>query len=245
MKYNEISEEFFASWKSHRSEWDNFFTGNYGSWEREEFNDHGQDLRAIERGMGNIWASTPRMVNFAKDHPNIHTILDNGGGHGRDAMGLAELGYDVTLFDKDYYKLGMAADRVYGRNINLQIKKGMSQSLPFADCMFDMEVYNLVMMLLPSKEDVLKALKESYRVLKNGGFIIGMTESDKTLGNDEVVERWVRRYRADGMAHLLLSVTDLYDLFVETGFVRPGIVLSEEMAFSIKNFYNIKFIAQK
>lgn len=245
MKYSEIPEMYFSNWKEHRSIWNDFFRGLYPQWERKEFHDPEQDINAIERALGDMWKPSKSIITFAKSHPSINKILDNGGGHGRNAVALAEQGYDVTLFDKDFYKLGMAADRIYGRYINLEIKQGLSQKLPFVDEEFDMVVYNLVMMLMPSLDDVRQTLAESYRVLKPEGWVVGMTEGDKTLESDERLEKWIKDYRESGMAHLLISKEKLGELFTGSGFNPSELVLEEKEATSHLGIWNIRFSARK
>lgn len=97
--------------------------------------------------------------------------LEVGVGTGRFAVP-----FDIKLgIDPSESMLTIAAAK------GIKAVKGYAENLPFEDNSFDFILFVTTICFL---DDISKALKESYRVLKeNGKIIIGLIDKDSYLGN--------------------------------------------------------------
>jgi ubiquinone/menaquinone biosynthesis C-methylase UbiE len=99
-------------------------------------------------------------------------ILDVGSGPGRDALLLIEKGFDVTCVDASSEMVQLSTER------GLTSVVGDFMNLPFDDESFD-GVWAYTSLLHVSRNDIGKALKEIYRVMKPQGiFALGLIEGE-------------------------------------------------------------------
>jgi len=101
------------------------------------------------------------IVNFLKGKEG--RILDLGCGSGRNFIiddGLEFYGVD---FSKEMIKLAKK------RGIAKEVKKGDVCAIPYDDMFFNFVIFNAVLHCIEGGERRREALKEIYRVLKNGG----------------------------------------------------------------------------
>jgi SAM-dependent methyltransferase len=111
-------------------------------------------------------------------------VLDAGCGPGRDVRMLTKNGYTVTGIDSSEKMVKIAQER----NPDTKILVGDIRRLPFADALFD-GVWSLASTVHFYEPDVLRALREYYRVLKPGGVLyIGVK-----AGKDVLEERFGAR----------------------------------------------------
>jgi ubiquinone/menaquinone biosynthesis C-methylase UbiE len=93
-------------------------------------------------------------------------ILDLGCGYGRDAKIFCENGYNVIGIDLSKNMIKEAKERV--KNAKFFVMD--LRKLDFEDNYFD-AIWASASFLHIQKKEILKALKESYRVLKKGGIM--------------------------------------------------------------------------
>lgn len=97
-------------------------------------------------------------------------ILDVGGGPGRYAIGLAQQGYDVTLFDLSAGNLALARQKAAEAGVSLTFEQGTALDLArFAPESFDAVLLMGPLYHLLTEDERLRALTEARRVLKPGG----------------------------------------------------------------------------
>lgn len=113
-------------------------------------------------GMKEVWKEVLSEVFDKKMR-----ILDVGTGTGFLALILAELGHDVIGIDLSREMINIAKKKVDGLKIKFVI--GDAENLPFNDESFDAVICRHVVWTLPNPQ---KAVKEWYRVLKDGGKIV-------------------------------------------------------------------------
>ncbi len=102
--------------------------------------------------------------------PKIQNGIEVGVGSGRFAMALKiKLGLDPSM------EMGKIAQKR-----GIRVVKGVAESLPFADSQFDLVLMVTTICFL---DDVEKALKEAYRVLKlKGHIVIGFIDAESPIG---------------------------------------------------------------
>jgi len=109
-------------------------------------------------------------------------ILDIGGGTGRWAIPLAEMGYMVVLTDISSKMLEVARRKVRERGLGdrILIVKADAQDMPeFEDCSFDMALAQGD--VLSYCQDPLRAAREAFRVLKPGGHFVASLDNKFSL----------------------------------------------------------------
>ncbi len=94
-------------------------------------------------------------------------ILDLGCGNGRHSAYLEKKGFEVICADISLGMLKVAARRFRGERVQCN-----AVNLPFRDESFSTVLYVATLHHLPSKELRLRSLKETRRVLKEGGKLI-------------------------------------------------------------------------
>jgi len=98
-------------------------------------------------------------------------VLDVGGGTGIISMQALEKGAaKVVCGDISSFMLEMAKAKAISRGYTdrMEFRRLDAESLPFADCSFDLVMSGMTFGILPNAE---KALKEMVRVLRPGGFL--------------------------------------------------------------------------
>jgi ubiquinone/menaquinone biosynthesis C-methylase UbiE len=93
-------------------------------------------------------------------------ILDVGTGTGFLSIPLAELGHDVVGIDMSEGMMSLCRSKSQERNLEIDLRKGDAEALPFNDESFDIVVSRWVLWTLLHPE---RAVAEWHRVLKPGG----------------------------------------------------------------------------
>ncbi len=136
-------------------------------------------------------------------------ILDAGCGPGRDSRLLTERGFNVIGVDlsKELLKI---AKRM---NPKTRFICADIRELPFKDNYFDGVWCSAVLLHFETIEDVKKALKEMYRVLKPGGIIfisvkkqLGKNKTEYVEDEDTGEPRFFRYFTKEEMEDLLKEV---------------------------------------
>jgi len=135
--------------------------------------------------------------------PKRCSVLDVGGGYGRQAIPLAKKGYSVTVLDPVREFLEIAESRAKKERVSVKIVVGKAEKLPFADNSFDAVL--AMRDVLNYCQDYKKAVKELVRVCKKKGIIAVSCGTGKT---------GPKRHRTgEGFSMRMFSVTELKRLF--------------------------------
>lgn len=143
--------------------------------------DKGFDIysRAVEE-IG-LWKSEKIIIEKYCKNFNSE-ILDLGCGCGRTTFGLYKIGYkNIIGLDLCERFIKYANDKANKENLNLKFVVGDSSCLDFENDMFDLVFYSFNgLQLVPGYQNRVNILKESYRVLKNNGYMI-FTAHDREI----------------------------------------------------------------
>jgi len=104
-------------------------------------------------------------------------VADIGGAHGREALWLAEQGFDSILVEPNKYSLGLAKERAKNKKLDVNLIKAALPYLPL--CSDVIEIVDLYWTLhqIPD-EHKLESLKETYRILKPCGSLYSTSFGD-------------------------------------------------------------------
>ena len=192
-----------------------------------------------------FWEDADRAYEDQADRMAIRRLLpkrmekfaDIGGGYGRLANEYLKRAHKVYLFD--YSKTELAeAKAVYGDK--LETKSGDIYKLPFKDNELD----GLIMVrVIHHLNDLERALKELYRVLKPGGVAVIEVANKRTLPK---MARYITRRSSVNpfdkkVSNLGLAKDGFYNYhpkYVEELFARVG--FSKERVLSVSNFRSQK-----
>lgn len=101
------------------------------------------------------------------------TIIDVGGGTGKYSEWLAQKGHKVTLVDPVSKHIQQAQNRATQSQHPFTVQLGEARDLNLPDEMADLIILHGPLYHLQEKSDRIKAIKESKRVLKPGGMLLG------------------------------------------------------------------------
>lgn len=120
-----------------------------------------------------LWKSEKIIIEkYCKDFNS--KILDLGCGCGRTTFELYKIGYkNIIGLDLCKRFIEYANDKANKESLNLKFIVGDSTCLDFENNVFDLVFYSFNgLQLVPGYQNRINILKESYRVLKNGGYMI-------------------------------------------------------------------------
>lgn len=126
------------------------------------------------------------------ERPGIRA-LDVGTGPGFLAMLLAEMGYEVQAVDLSDRMVERARDNAARRGLQVEVRQGDAEALPFPDGFFDVVASKYLLWTLPHPE---KALSEWKRVLRDGGVVLAIDGE------------WNRRRRIDRLGDRLARLDE-------------------------------------
>ncbi|MHA1269507.1 MAG: class I SAM-dependent methyltransferase [Candidatus Helarchaeota archaeon] len=100
-------------------------------------------------------------------------ILDVGTGNGRIALKLGLQGYHVYGIDINQNGIKSAKEKVLTQNLEefVFFQVADAKNLPYEDNTFDMVIMQAFLTTITKKEDRNSIINESYRVLKNNGYL--------------------------------------------------------------------------
>ena len=147
---------------------------------------------------GSPWSAANTVAGFARSSPNEVLIrsaelaltrctggrlLDIGAGAARNALPLAQLGWDVLALDLSWPMLIAALDRARGVKCagRLQFALAPMERLPVRDRCIDFLVAHGIWNLAPSATIFRRAVAEAARVAKSGAQLFVFTFSRNTL----------------------------------------------------------------
>ncbi|MBI2617125.1 class I SAM-dependent methyltransferase [Candidatus Gottesmanbacteria bacterium] len=106
--------------------------------------------------------------SFPKSRRSRYRILDLGCGIGRHIILLRQMGFKAYGIDGSIVAVKYAENWLKREKCEADIRLGPITSLPYVDNFFD-GIIEHATLVNNSWEDILKASKECYRVLKKGG----------------------------------------------------------------------------
>ncbi|MBL8842681.1 MAG: methyltransferase domain-containing protein [Planctomycetes bacterium] len=189
------------------------------------------------------WEQAATVAAFAQAAPNRELLdrarsllrsgagsrcLDLGCGAGRNAVPLAQLGYDVTGVDRSRPMLDAARRRALQGDAargSLRFLLGAMASLPFPASRFDLLVAHGVFNLAESLAEFRAALGESARVARRGAALFVVTFADATLAGadrEACVRDGVVARPFNGQLACFASAEGLRDALASAGFESQG-----------------------
>lgn len=148
-------------------------------------------IKSVEKG---LWGSEEVMIK--KYFKNKSTILDIGCGTGRTTIHLNKLGYNVTGMDITPAMIKNAKNIAKLKHLKITYEEGNVTNLKYRNSLFDNAIFSYCgWNQIPGEENRLNALKEIYRVLKPGGYLL-LTSHIRRLQGFLIFwsKQWVKIY---------------------------------------------------
>jgi SAM-dependent methyltransferase len=148
---------------------------------------------------GSPWSDPSTVAGFSKSLPNDTLIafatqrlrpgvraLDIGCGAGRNAVPLAEMGWDVAAIDLSWPMLEAATARARRAHVEARVHAVLApmERLPIADASIDFVVAHGIWNLARSSAEFRRGVAEAARIAKPGAALFVFTFSRHTLPPD-------------------------------------------------------------
>jgi SAM-dependent methyltransferase len=192
---------------------------------------------------GSPWSSPGTVAGFAQSPPNEVLMrfadarlpdapraraLDLGCGAGRNAVPLAEMGWEVVGLDLSWPMLVAAAARAREAGVadRLRLALAPMDRLPIADHSIDFIIAHGIWNLAPSSAEFRRAVAEAGRVAHPGAALFVFTFSRNTLPPETTPvsgEPFVFT-QFSGQPQCFLTEAQLVDELGRAGFVRDPLV---------------------
>jgi len=113
------------------------------------------------------WEPSEVAKEIAQEHDPEKTsyVADIGGGHGREALWLAEQGFPSILVEPNKYSLRFAKKRSKNKKLNVYLINAAPPYLPTCSEIMDIVDFYWTLHQIPD-EHKLESLREIYRILK-------------------------------------------------------------------------------
>jgi len=140
-----------------------------------------QEENRLSTGLGPLEFERNKILINRYLNPSSQ-IADVGGGPGHYAQWLAGLGHTVILIDPVKKHIEQAKKRAI-RGPHFRCLQGEARKVPLADLSQDLVILHGPLYHLQDLEDRLATLKETRRILKKGGILLGfaITHSASTI----------------------------------------------------------------
>jgi ubiquinone/menaquinone biosynthesis C-methylase UbiE len=192
-------------------------------WER--FDRHRMEFAITKRALSSVLPPPPAR------------ILDCGGGPGRYAIHLSQLGYQVTLLDLSQQNLALAHVKAREAGVGLfEVVHGNALDLSqFADGQFDAVLLLGPLYHLLSQQDRNQALNEALRVLSPRGALFAGFITLYAPFRDAIAKGYLQDFvHNPGLAKTLLTTQALNPGFTDAWFARPSEVIPWLESFGLK-----------
>jgi len=135
-------------------------------------------VRGLEQDGAKFWlkrvgwepSEAAKTIAQENDPKETSYIADIGGGHGREALWLAEQGFLSILVEPNKYSLRFAKKRVKNKGLNVYLVNATLPYLPIRSEIIDMVDFYWTLHQIPD-EHKLESLREIYRILKPHGTV--------------------------------------------------------------------------
>jgi len=104
-------------------------------------------------------------------------VADIGGAHGREALWLAEQGFDSILVEPNKYSLRLAKERARNKKLDVHLIKAALPYLPLCSGAIDIVDLYWTLHQIPD-EHKLESLKETHRIIKPSGRLYSTSFGD-------------------------------------------------------------------
>ena len=133
-------------------------------------------VRGLEQDGAEFWlrrvgwepSEVAKKIAQENDPQKTSYVADIGGGHGREALWLAEQGFLSILVEPNKYSLRFAKNRVKSKRLNVYLINAALPYLPMGSEIIDVVDFYWTLHQIPD-EHKLESLKEIYRILKPHG----------------------------------------------------------------------------
>ncbi len=133
-------------------------------------------VRDLEQEGAEFWlrrvgwepSEVAKMIAQKNEPEKTGYVVDIGGGHGREALWLAEQGFVSILVEPNKYSLRYARKRAKNKGLNVYLMNATLPYLPLCSGTVDVVDFYWTLHQIPD-EYKLASLKEIYRILKRHG----------------------------------------------------------------------------
>ncbi len=159
-----------------------------------EFSSKEAQALYVKQAENGLWPSEGILVK--KYFKPRSSILDVGCGTGRTTIPLHQLGYRVLGLDVVPAMIKSAIKIAKSKKLRIKYQVGDVTNLKFKDESFDSALFSFNgWTQIPGKDNRIKALKETYRILKPGGYFIFTAHIRKLKGWTLFwAKQWIKHY---------------------------------------------------
>jgi ubiquinone/menaquinone biosynthesis C-methylase UbiE len=145
--------------------------------ERGERLDDAAGVNTLETNSGYVErraAPLLELLSLSSGHDSLEgmQVLDLGCGFGALSLYFAARGGLVTGIDPIEDRLGVGRDVAAAHELPVRFEKGMMEELELPNASFDLAVQNNSLCYVVAGRDRDRALRETFRVLRPGGYLI-------------------------------------------------------------------------
>jgi len=142
-------------------------------------------VRGLEREGAKFWlqrvgwqpSEIAKKIAQDLDPKKTSYVADIGGGHGREALWLAEQGFSSILVEPNKYSLGFAKKRSKNRGLTVSLVNGALPYLPIRSEIVDVVNFYWTLHQIPD-EYKFRSLVEIHRILKSHGRVYSTSFGD-------------------------------------------------------------------